>query len=56
LRDCRYLRIRALRRTVVTMRDDVTGSWRKVHNEEIHYFNCLPDIVRIMNWRSMRWA
>ena len=37
-------------------RDGVTGEWRKVHNEELNDLYCLPNIVRVMESRRMRWA
>jgi hypothetical protein len=37
-------------------RDEVTGEWRKLHNEELHNLYSSPDIIRqIKSWR-MRWA
>jgi hypothetical protein len=37
-------------------RDEVTGEWRKLHNEELHYLYSLPNIVRMVKSRRMRWA
>jgi hypothetical protein len=37
-------------------RDEVTGGWRKLHNEELHDFYSSPSIIRIMKSRRMRWA
>jgi hypothetical protein len=37
-------------------RDEVTGEWRKLHNEEFRDLYSLPSIIRIMKSRSMRWA
>ena len=37
-------------------RDDVTGEWRKLHNEELNYLYCSPNIVRVIISRIMRWA
>jgi hypothetical protein len=32
------------------------GSWRKLHNDELHSLYSSPNIVRVINSRSMRWA
>jgi hypothetical protein len=37
-------------------RDEVTGEWRKLHNEELHYLYSSPSIIRINKARRMRWA
>jgi len=34
----------------------VTGEWRKLHNEELNYMYCSPNIVRVIKSRKMRWA
>jgi hypothetical protein len=36
-------------------RDEVTGEWRKLHNEELSDLY-LPNIVRVVKSRRMRWA
>jgi hypothetical protein len=36
--------------------DEMTGSWRKLHNEELHNFYSSPSIIRMMKSRRMRWA
>jgi hypothetical protein len=36
-------------------KDEVTGEWRKVHNEELHGLYPSATIVRVVKWR-MRWA
>ena len=34
----------------------MTGEWRKLHNEELNDLYYLTNIVRVVNWRRMRWA
>jgi hypothetical protein len=46
----------ALRRVFGPKRDEVTGEWRKLHNEELSDVYALPNIVRVVKWRRMRWA
>jgi hypothetical protein len=36
--------------------DEVTGEWRKLHNERLHYLYSSPNIVRVIKSRRMRWA
>jgi hypothetical protein len=45
-----------LRRIFGPMRDEVTGGWRKLHNEEFHILYFSPSIIRINKSRRMRWA
>jgi hypothetical protein len=37
-------------------RDEVTGGWRKLHNEELRGLYSSPGIVRVIRARKMRWA
>ena len=37
-------------------RDEVTGEWRKLHNYELRILYSLPNIVRVVKSRRMRWA
>jgi hypothetical protein len=45
-----------LRRTFGSKRDEVTGKWRKLHNEELHDLYSSPSIIRRIKARRMRWA
>ena len=47
---------RVLRRVFGPMRYKVTGELRKLHNEEHSNLYCLPNIVRVVKSRRMRWA
>jgi hypothetical protein len=47
---------RVLRRIFGPKRDEVTGGWRKLHNEELHGLYSSPSIVRVIKARRMRWA
>ena len=37
-------------------RDEVTGEWRKLHDEELSDLYSLPNIVRVVKSKRMRWA
>jgi hypothetical protein len=36
--------------------DEVTGDWRKLHNEELHNLYSSPIIIRMINSRRVRWT
>ena len=46
---------RVLGRMFGPERDEVTGEWRKLHNEQFNDLYCSPNIVRVIKLR-MRWA
>jgi hypothetical protein len=45
-----------LRRVFGDKRDEVIREWRKLHNEELNDLYSLPNIVRVVKSRRMRWA
>jgi len=59
LREERRLRVfenRVLRRVFGPKRDEVKGEWRKLHDKELRDLYSLPNIVRVVKSRRMRWA
>jgi hypothetical protein len=44
------------RRLFGPKRDEVTGVWRKLRNEELHNLYSSPNIIRMIKSRSMKWA
>jgi hypothetical protein len=59
LREEHRLRVfenRVLRRVFGPKRNEVTGGWRKLHDEELHGLYSSPRIVRVIKARRMRWA
>jgi hypothetical protein len=45
-----------LRKVTGPRRDEVTGHWRKLHNEELFDFYFSSDIINVIKLRRMRWA
>jgi len=59
LREERKLRVfenMVLRRIFGPRRNEVTGEWRRFHNEELNDLYSSPNIVRVIKLRRMRWA
>jgi hypothetical protein len=47
---------RVLRRIFGPKRYEMTGEWRKLHNEELHDLYFSPSIIRIIKSWRMRWT
>jgi len=47
---------RVIMRIFGPKRDEVTGEWRKLHNEELNDLYCSPSTVRVIKSRRMSWA
>ena len=45
-----------LRRIFGPKRDEVTGEWRKLNNEELNDLYCSPNIIGGIKSKRMRWA
>jgi len=59
LREEHRLRVfenRVLRRVFGPKRDEVTGEWRKLHNEDLNDLYYSLNIVRVIKSRRMRWV
>jgi len=58
LREERKLRVfenMVLRRIFGPRSDEVTGDWRRLHNEELNDLYSSPNIARVIKWRRIRW-
>ena len=55
-RGLRVFENRVLRRVFGPMKDEVTGKWKQLQNEELNDLYCSPNIVRVIKPRKMRWA
>jgi hypothetical protein len=59
LREEHRLRVfenRVLWRIFGLKRDEVTGGWRKLHNEELHNLHSSRSVSRMIKSRRRRWA
>jgi len=59
LREERRLRVfvdRVLRRIFGPKKDEVTGEWRKLHNENFNDLYCSLNIILVIKRRRMRWT
>jgi hypothetical protein len=46
---------RVLRMIFGPKRDEVTGEWRRLHNEELYTLYSSPNIIRVIKSRRQRW-
>jgi hypothetical protein len=47
---------RVLRRIFGLKKNEIVGSWRKLHNDELHNLYSSPSIIRMIKSRRKRWA
>jgi hypothetical protein len=47
---------KVLRRISGPKRDEVTGGWRKMHNESLHDYYSMPSEIQMIKFERMRWA
>ena len=45
-----------LRKVCGSKRDEVTGDWRKLHNDELCEMYSSPNIICVLKWKRMRWV
>jgi hypothetical protein len=47
---------RVLRGIFGPKREEVAGGWRRLHNEKLHNLYTLPNVIRVIKSKRMRWA
>jgi hypothetical protein len=47
---------RVQRRICAPKKDEATGEWRRLYNEELNYLYSSPNIIRVIKSNRMRWA
>jgi hypothetical protein len=52
----RVLEKKVLRTIFGPVKEELTGGWKKAHNERFHNLYSLPDIIRVIRTRRMRWT
>jgi hypothetical protein len=56
IRHTHQIENRVLRGIFGAKREEVEGGWRRLHNEELRNLYASPNIIRVNNARSMKWA
>ena len=52
----RAFQTKVLRKIFGTKRDEITEEWKKVHNADLYALYSLPNIIRNLKSRQLRWA
>jgi len=55
-RGLRVFENRGMRKICGLKKDEVTGEWRRLHNEELYDLYCSSNIIRVIKSRRIRWA